>query len=298
MDVVYTFVASNDEKWQKKYEKYKGNSFISEGNNRYNYCGEIIASLLFLQKNVINVRKIFIVSDDQKLDIKFLSKKIQNKIRFIDHKQIIPNKYLPTFNSTVIETFLWKIPHLSQYFIYLNDDVFINKKVNLQKLRGKIYCNLYNLSFNNVKKSSYPLVNAKKLFLKYYPNKNFYVNRKHVLFILNRNICRFVFNKMKNELSKICKYKFRKNERNKSVRFMSIVNSVSILKGHQQIIPYPNCISIQTSLNTKFNYSKYVYINMNCLSEKEIDNFCIILKKCGINLNVLEEKINSIKYIL
>ena len=106
MDVVYTFVASNDEKWQKKYEKYKGKSFISEGYNpRYNYCGEIIASLLFLQKNVINVRKIFIVSDEQKLDIKFLSTEIQNKIRFIDHKQIIPNEYLPTFNSNVIEIF-------------------------------------------------------------------------------------------------------------------------------------------------------------------------------------------------
>ena len=183
--------------------------------------------------------------------------------------------------------------------MYLNDDVFINKKINLQNLIGKTYCSIYNINFNNkIERSSYSLVNARFFFLKYYPNENFYVNRKHLPYIMNRNDCAFIFNKMINELSKICKYKFRKYERNKSVRFMSIVNSVSILKGHQQIIPYPNCISIQTRLNTKSDYSKYVYINMNCLSEEEIDNFCIILKKCGINLNILEEKINSIKYIL
>ena len=299
MDVVYTFVASIDKKWKEKYEKYKGTS-LKDFNPRYNYCGEIIASLLFLNKNVKNIRKIFIVTDNHTLDISFLPDNFQKKIIFIDHKEIIPDKYLPTFNSLVIETFLWKIRHLSKYFMYLNDDIFINKKINLKNLREKIYASPYNLKYklNGKYNSKYPIINANLLFKKYYPNKKCYINRKHIPFIINRHICRDVFNMMKTEISKTLNHKFRKNYINGSIRFMTIVGSVSILKGKQRIIPFPQHISIQKKININLNYNKYVYININSLSEDQIDTFYIILKKCGISLKVLDEKINNIKYII
>ena len=47
------------------------------------------------------------------------------KIKLINHSQIIDAKYLPTFNSHVIEANLYKIPDLSEHFIYFNDDVFV-----------------------------------------------------------------------------------------------------------------------------------------------------------------------------
>ena len=46
------------------------------------------------------------------------------KVRIITHEQIIPRKFLPTFNSSVIELFLHKIPGLSEHFIYVNDDFY------------------------------------------------------------------------------------------------------------------------------------------------------------------------------
>lgn len=45
-------------------------------------------------------------------------------IKVVFHRDIIPEKYLPTFNSTTIEMFLCKIKGLSEHFIYFNDDMF------------------------------------------------------------------------------------------------------------------------------------------------------------------------------
>lgn len=53
-------------------------------------------------------------------------------IKYVFHDQFIPKKYLPTFSSTVIETFLHYIPGLSENFIYMNDDVYINRPMKKQ----------------------------------------------------------------------------------------------------------------------------------------------------------------------
>ena len=47
------------------------------------------------------------------------------RISFIDHSQIIPSEFLPTFNSHVIEAFLCEVPGLSEHYVYFNDDVFL-----------------------------------------------------------------------------------------------------------------------------------------------------------------------------
>lgn len=48
----------------------------------------------------------------------------QDKVHVVLHKDIIPERLLPTFNSTTIEMFLHKIPGLAERFIYSNDDMF------------------------------------------------------------------------------------------------------------------------------------------------------------------------------
>ena len=40
------------------------------------------------------------------------------------HKDIIPQEYLPTFNSRTIEMFIHRIPDLDERFLYFNDDMF------------------------------------------------------------------------------------------------------------------------------------------------------------------------------
>lgn len=46
------------------------------------------------------------------------------KVRIVYHREFIPKKYLPCFNSCTIEMFLPFIPDLAEYFIYGNDDMF------------------------------------------------------------------------------------------------------------------------------------------------------------------------------
>ena len=45
------------------------------------------------------------------------------RLHIIDHRDYIPEAYLPTFNSNAIELNVYRIPELSEQFLLLNDDV-------------------------------------------------------------------------------------------------------------------------------------------------------------------------------
>ncbi|HRM51843.1 MAG TPA: capsular polysaccharide biosynthesis protein, partial [Acinetobacter johnsonii] len=57
-----------------------------------------------------------------------------DKIRVVDHQEIFRGfeEYLPTFNTRSIESMLWNIEGLSDYFIYLNDDFFFNAPAQVE----------------------------------------------------------------------------------------------------------------------------------------------------------------------
>lgn len=52
--------------------------------------------------------------------------KTHPKLHLVDHTDFIPAEYLPTFNSMTIELNFHRIPGLSDYFVYFNDDMFLN----------------------------------------------------------------------------------------------------------------------------------------------------------------------------
>lgn len=47
------------------------------------------------------------------------------KLNIVNHKDYIPEKYLPTFSSHTIELNLHRIGGLAEHFVYFNDDMFI-----------------------------------------------------------------------------------------------------------------------------------------------------------------------------
>ena len=47
------------------------------------------------------------------------------KLHIVNHEDYIPQKYLPTFSSHVIELNMHRIPGLGDQFVYFNDDIFI-----------------------------------------------------------------------------------------------------------------------------------------------------------------------------
>lgn len=129
VDVVYTWVDNTDNQWQEKYKYYKNQD---KQNNigafatdiaRFSNHNELYYSIKSVKKFLPWVRNIYIVTDEQ---IPLWLHEFSD-IFLINHSDIIDKKYLPTFNSHVIESFLYKIPNLSENFIYFNDDVFVAK---------------------------------------------------------------------------------------------------------------------------------------------------------------------------
>jgi hypothetical protein len=45
----------------------------------------------------------------------------------VDHREIIPDDAKYCFNSVALEACLYKIPNLSEHFLFANDDMFVNK---------------------------------------------------------------------------------------------------------------------------------------------------------------------------
>jgi hypothetical protein len=126
IDLVYLWVDGGDPKWQEKKQRFTNSpSDNSEANalGRYIDSEELRYSLRSAEKHVDWINNIFIITDDQ---IPYWLNTDHPKIKIIDHTQIMPLEILPTFNSCVIEYFLHKIPGLSEYFLFANDDMFFN----------------------------------------------------------------------------------------------------------------------------------------------------------------------------
>ncbi len=136
IDLVYLWVNGNDPKWQAKRDacigRPTGNLVNCKG--RYADSGELKYSLRSVEKYAPWIRKIFIVTDDQKPEWLNTS---NPKIQVVDHKEIMPTESLPCFNSAVIEQFICNIPGLSEHFLYANDDMYFGKPVQPNNFFGK-----------------------------------------------------------------------------------------------------------------------------------------------------------------
>ena len=126
IDAVITWVDGSEENYKKKIEKHLTTS--TNYKSRYLQANEIEYCVKSILKFAPFVRRIFIVTDNQKPSFKNLEDLIvSNKVKIVDHKEIFKGyeKYLPTFNIRSIDAMLHRIEDLSEKFVYFNDDVFL-----------------------------------------------------------------------------------------------------------------------------------------------------------------------------
>jgi len=117
--MVFTYCDGSDPKFAAEKNEYFKKEF--EKNNpsiRHNSINEIKYSVKSVLKFIPWINKIYIVTYNQIPPVE-----PHPKVVIIDHSEIIPKKYLPTFNSTVIESFIHNIADLSEIFLYNNDDI-------------------------------------------------------------------------------------------------------------------------------------------------------------------------------
>ncbi len=135
IDAVVTWVDGGDPAHRAKMEPFLKSSSIEKhpGTNpvRFASAGEITYCILSILRFAPFVRNIFIVTDNQDpkvadLVARSFPERVKD-LKIVDHRVIFDGyqEYLPTFNSISIETMLWRIPGLSNNYIYFNDDTFL-----------------------------------------------------------------------------------------------------------------------------------------------------------------------------
>jgi len=137
VDVVITWVDGADATHSKKRSNYielSGPDLHENAINPHRWVesNELDYCLRSIEINAPWVRRIWLVTDRQVPDLSHLAGDFRDKIQIVDHVEIFSEyfRFLPTFNSLAIESMMWRIPGLSEHFVYFNDDVFVTAPVS------------------------------------------------------------------------------------------------------------------------------------------------------------------------
>lgn len=132
IDFVITWVDESDPKWRKDFKDYSAieSRTVDKSPARFRDWGTLQYWFRGVEKFAPWVNKIFFVTYGH------LPKWLNTdnpKLVIVKHEDFIPQEYLPTFNSNVIEFFFHKIEGLSERFVYFNDDMFLLNNVSPER---------------------------------------------------------------------------------------------------------------------------------------------------------------------
>ncbi len=309
IDFVIIWVDGNDKEWQKEKNKYLPNDTdIDSRNIRYRDWDNLQYWFRAVEKFAPWVNKIHFVTWGHLP--KWLN--INNpKLNIVNHKDYIPEKYLPTFSANPIELNLHRIKGLSENFVFFNDDTFIIKSVKKTDFfKDNLPCDSailnahisYRENKNHIEVANMDIINSyfdkndvmKKNFLKWFNIKyGKYLIRTFCLLpfkkfpgILNQHLpnsykkstFETLWNKEYDVLDETCKHKFRcaldVNQ--------WLIQDWQIATG--QFHPRNSRIGRNFALNNDHNYNKKVYDKImkqkyklicvnDMIQDKNMDNF-------------------------
>lgn len=122
MDVVITYVNGNDPVWKQDYERH---THIPIMEKRFRDWGTLKYLLRGIEVNMPFIENVFLVVSHESQVPEWAD---TENLKVVLHGDIIPQEYLPTFNSTTIEMFLHRIDGLAENYLYFNDDIFPVRK--------------------------------------------------------------------------------------------------------------------------------------------------------------------------
>ena len=136
VDIVYLWVDGSDPVWRTKrhvaalrLDAAEEQSMALYGNveGRFRDNDELRYSLRALERFFPGHGHVYLVTDGQTPP--WL--RDSSRLTVINHQELIPASRLPTFDSGNIESYIHRIPGLSERYFYLNDDVFFGAPVQL-----------------------------------------------------------------------------------------------------------------------------------------------------------------------
>ena len=149
IDFVITWVDMNDPQWQAEFAKYSpkiDNTKNELSVARFRDYGFLKYWFRGVEKFAPWVRKIHFVTSGQKPE--WLDEN-NPKIHLVNHKDYIPQQFLPTYNSVVIERYIHKIPGLSEHFVYFNDDFYLINHISQERFfKNGLPCDIATFLYN------------------------------------------------------------------------------------------------------------------------------------------------------
>ena len=136
VDIVYLWVDGSDPVWRRKRQAARdrlgaaqNQTLAAHGNveGRFRDNDELRYSLRALERFFPQHGHVYIVTDGQ--TPAWL--RSHPGLTVVDHRVLIPPASLPTFDSCHIESYIHRIPGLSERYFYCNDDVFFGAPVVL-----------------------------------------------------------------------------------------------------------------------------------------------------------------------
>lgn len=259
IDMVFTYCDGTDPKFIEEKDRFlKEKDKVNNKPVRFININEIIYSVRSVLKFMPWINMIYIITNKQTPPVE-----LNPKIRIIDHTEIIPKKYLPTFNSDVIESFIHNIPELSDIFLYNNDDMMHTRNVDISDiLEGNkiIFRNYYGINERNKDYNEYNkrIYLTSQLFKQ--ANQSIQLINNHHTKILRKSTLKFVEEKYPKLLHEL---------------------RVNHVRGNNYIQYLFFCVNIDNILNDNIILNNYDDVLVYHLGNKEYreDMFVRIYKK-------------------
>ena len=133
VDFIITWVDMDDPKWRAEFDKYSNRqdnekNGVSEA--RFRDYGFLKYWFRGVEQFAPWVRKIHFVTSGQVPEWLDTS---NPKLNMVNHRDFVPEEFLPTFNSVVIERYIHRIPGLADRFVYFNDDFYIINHISPER---------------------------------------------------------------------------------------------------------------------------------------------------------------------
>ena len=126
IDLVFPYVDCNDPVWQKVYkeERRKNDLPTDISQVRFREWNNLKYLFRSIEKFTPWIGNVYMIVSNKEQVPEWVD---TDEVHIVLHKDIIPEQFLPTFNSCTIEMFLGNIKGLSERFIYANDDMYFLK---------------------------------------------------------------------------------------------------------------------------------------------------------------------------
>lgn len=122
IDIVVPWVDGSDPEWEAERNQYRPVIKSDTSSSRFREWGLFQYWFRGIEKYAPWVRKIHLITWGH---LPPWLNTNHPKLNIVNHKDYIPQEYLPTYSSHTIELNMHRIPDLAEHFIYFNDDVYL-----------------------------------------------------------------------------------------------------------------------------------------------------------------------------